>query len=144
MRNKWHTGKLALTSDMVIDEATILYNNMVDNGTWACEHSRHEQIITLSSKVTSLEKELRNAKAVVKTKALNSKTTPKPSDSSGNGSKKGKNWVDIDPARLRKKEKGKEHGETQFELPGKGKVTMWFCTDGHYHDGDLKPMYVTL
>ena len=20
---------------------------------------------------------------------------------------------------------------------------MWFCTDVHYHDGDLKPMYVT-
>ena len=124
MRNKWHTGKLALTSDMVIDEATILYNHMVDNGTWAREHSRHEQIITLYSKVTSLEKELKNAKAGVKAKALTSKTTPKPSDSSGNGSKKGKNWVEIDPALLRKKDNGREHGETQFELPVKGKVTM--------------------
>ena len=62
--------------------------------------------------MTSLEKELRNAKAGVKTKALTSKTTPKPSGSSGNGGKKGKNWVDIDPARLQKKENGKEHGET--------------------------------
>ena len=137
LQSKWMMNEVTLTAEDLYEKANALYQNLDAKKKWGKEHSKNEQIITLSSRVQSLEKELKETKQAYSSgsKPDASKSSGgKPTKTTGKKSEKGKGF---DATKLVRQDTGKPHSEALFDG-----VPYWWCTDGHSHNGKVVPMYV--
>lgn len=118
--NRWLMGKEHLVSTTVVDEATLMYVNLLNSNQWKVDHSASDQIIALTSQLKVLESKL-EAKT----------SSAQPATNAGRGQSGFEMW------RLTKVENNEEHNKVFRN----GRTYYW-CNDGHSFDGTKCGMYV--
>ena len=124
----WMMGSSQLTPVELMNKSELLYTNLEKSGQWKREHSRNDQILTLTTKVNELQVKLVNLTEHNK-KLEADAARPSPSGNPGNAGKVSAINSDM-KWRLQKVENGNLH--CSIEKDGK---TWYWCEDGHQWNG---------
>ncbi len=124
LKRRWQMDKEIVTSQPLMDNASMYYTNLVASGDWKSEVNKHAQIIALTTQITELKKEFNE------TKAAKNAITPAPVPS-GPGLNKFEQW------HLEKVDNKKE-----FNMIVKDGKTYYWCNKHKYPMSDVQGMYV--
>jgi len=117
-------NKEIVTSQLLMDDASTYYTNMVASGDWKSEVNKHAQIIVLTTQITELKKEFNEVKAAKNI----TPSTPTPSRS---GSNKFKQW------RLEKVDNKEE-----FNMVLRDGKTYYWCDKHNFPSSNFQGMYI--
>jgi hypothetical protein len=126
LERRWQMDKEIVTSQLLMDDASTYYTNMVASGDWKSEVSKHSQIIALTTQITELKKEFNEVKA-----AKNIIPTPSGSTPTGPGYNKFEQW------RLEKVDNKEE-----FNMVVKDGKTYYWCDKHKFPSSNVQGMYV--
>ncbi len=120
----WQMDKEIVTSQSLMDNASMYYTNLVASGDWKSEVNKHAQIIALTTQITELKKEFNETKAAKN--AITLASVP-----SGPGLNKFEQW------HLEKVDKKEE-----FNMIVKDGKTYYWGDKHKYPMSDVQGMYV--
>ena len=125
---RWATGETPFDNFVLQQRATKVFTNLSSSGRWKQEFDQKDQIIALTTEVSKLKNRLDKPSAPAAPTAAFTADTGKPNPfprKGGNGGNK------VEPWRLAHK---------GAEITHEGRQFYW-CTEPHYDDRVMKPMY---
>ncbi len=125
LERQWQLDKEKVSSQLLMDDASTYYTNLVASGAWKTEVSKHAQIIVLTTQILELKKEVSQVKASA------TSITPAPALTTSGPSGKFEQW------RLVKV--NNNQGFNKIERDGK---MFYWCDKQKYPTSETSGMYV--